>query len=67
MALGGKVYDAVNLIFPYDAAHLVKVGYVGLNERVVWLVLDILEVGKVACISQFVEVDDMVVGILVDE
>ena len=59
--------DAVNTVFPDDAAHLVKVGDICLDEGIVRFILDILEVGKVTGIRQLVEVDDMIVGIFVDE
>ena len=67
MALGGKVDDAVDFVFGDYAAHLVEVGDVGLHEGVVGLVLDVLQVGEVAGIREFVEVDNVVVGIFVDE
>ncbi len=50
-----------------DATHFVKVGYVGFYECIVGFVLDVLEIGKVAGIGEFVKVDDVVFGIFVDE
>ena len=67
MALGGKVDDAVDFVFGDYAAHLVEVGDVGLHEGVVGSVLDVLQVGEVAGVREFVEVDNTVVGIFVDE
>lgn len=67
MALGGKVDYAVDIILAYDASHLVEIGDVGLLERIVGLVFDVNEIGKIAGIGEFVEIDDMVVGIFVDE
>ena len=67
VALGGQMDDAGYLMFADDASHLLEVGNVGLDESVVGTVLDVLEVCEVAGIRQLVEVDDMVVGILVDK
>ena len=67
MALGGEMDDAVDAVLADDAAHLVEVGDVGLHEGIVGLVLDVLEVGEVAGVCEFVEIDYAVVGIFVDE
>ena len=67
MALGGEMDDAVDTVTGDDATHLVKVGDVGLDKCVVRLVLDILEVGKVAGVGQLVKVYNIVFGIFVDK
>ena len=36
-----------------------------MDKDIVWLVLHVVQVGKVAGIRQFVEIDDAVVGIFV--
>ena len=67
MALGGKVDHPVDHIVPEDLEDRVEVADVSLHEDVVGGVFNIFEIGKVARIGQFVEVDDAVVRILVDE
>ena len=65
MALGGEVDDSVDIVFLDYAAHLVEVSYVCLDKSVVGTVLDVLQVGEVACVGELVEVDDTVVGVFV--
>ena len=67
MALGGEVYDAVDVFFLHQLVNTIEVTDVHLDELIVRLVLDVLEVGEVAGIGQLVEVDDLVFGIFVDE
>ena len=67
MALGGEVYDACYLMLADYAAHLVEIGDVGLHEGIIRLVLDVFQIGEIARIRQFVEVDNVVVGVFVDE
>ena len=67
MAFGREMDHAVDLIFLHDAAHLVVVADVGPDEGIVGFVLDVLQVGEVAGVGELVEVDDVVVGIFVDE
>ena len=67
VALGGKVDNALYLVLLHEGVEGVEVADVHLDKRIVGLVLDVLEVGEVARVGEFVETDDMVVGILVDE
>ena len=67
VALCGKVDDAIDIVLLHNGAHAVEVADIGLNKGVVRLVLDILEVGEVAGVSQGVEVNDFVLGVLVDK
>ena len=67
MALRRKMYNTVDLIFAHDLAHAVEIAYVGTLEYIVRTVLNVLQVGKIAGVGQFVEVDDTVIGILVYE
>ena len=59
--------DAVNLVSPDYASHLVKISYVSLHECVVWLVLNVLEISEVTGVRQLVEIDNMILLILVHE
>ena len=61
------MYHSVYPIFVKHTAHLVKIGYVGLDETVVRSVLDVFEIGKISCVGQLVEVDYQIVGIFVDK
>ena len=67
VALGREVDDAVYPVSSDDLAHHVEVGDVATDERVVRPVLDVPEVGQVTGIRELVEVDDVVVGMAVDE
>ena len=67
MAFGSEMDNAVDLVRPDDTPHLVEIGYIGLDEGVIGSVFDILEVGEVAGIGQFIEVDYTIVGIFIDE
>jgi len=67
MALRREVYDAVDVVLGHESADGVEVADVGSDEGVVGSVLYVPEVGEVARVGEFVEVDDVVVGVLVDE
>ena len=67
MAFGGEVDNAVDPVLADYAAHGVEIGDVGAHESVIRAVFDIAEVSEIPCIGQLVEVDDMIVGIFVDE
>ncbi len=67
MALGGEVDDAVDVFVLHQFVDTVEVADVHLDELVVGLALDVLEVGQVAGVGQFVEVDDFILGVLVDK
>ena len=67
MTLGSKVDDAVDVVFLHQAHYELEVADVALYECVVVAVLYVLEVGEVSRIRQFVEIDDMIFGVLVDE
>ena len=67
MAFGCEVYDAVDVLCLHEPEYAVEVADVHLDELVIGLVLYVLEVGEVACVGEFVEVDDVVFRILVDE
>ena len=67
MTLGSEMDDAVNLLILHQLVESIEVADVHLDKLIVGLVLDVLEVGKITCIRQLVEVDDAIVGILVHE
>ncbi len=65
MTFCGKVDDAVNFILAHYPAHSLKVNNVGFDECVVRFILDVFQIGEVAGVGQFVEIDDVVVGVFV--
>ena len=67
MALGCQVYDAIHLLLLHEGIEGLEVADVHAHELVVGAVLHVLQVGKIAGIGEFVQVDDIVVGVLVHE
>ena len=67
MAFGGQMDDAVHMILFHQGIDGIKIADVCFDEGVVGLVLYILEIGQITGISQFVKIDDMVVGVFVDK
>ena len=67
MAFSSKVDDTVNLFILHELVEGIEVADVHPDKLVVRFVLDVLEVGEIACVCQLVEVDDVVLGILVHE
>ena len=65
VALGGEVDNAVNFFILHQLIESLEVADVHLDELVVRLVLDILQVCQVTGIGKFVEVDDVILGVLV--
>ena len=64
VALRRQMYDAVNLLFAYQGQNAVKIADVGLDEAVVRLVLNIPEIGQIACVCQFIKIDYSIIRIL---
>ena len=67
MTLCCEVDDAVDLLVLHQFVEGIEVADVHLHELIVGLVLDVLQVREVACVGQLVEVNDLVLGVLVDE
>jgi len=67
MSLGGQMYDAVYTVFGNDPAHCLQIAYIRLDEGIIRTILHLLEIGQIAGISQFVEIDDMVFRIFPDK
>jgi len=65
MTLGSEMDDAIHLIVLHQLQHQVEITDITLYESIVRLVLDVLEVSQVACVSQLVEVDDVILRIFV--
>ena len=65
MALGCQVDDAVHMFLLHQFVYSLKVADVHLHKLVVGPILYILQIGKVASVGQFVEIDDFIVWIFV--
>ena len=65
VALGSEMDDAIHLVVLHQFQHQVEITDIALNESIVWLVLDVLEVCKVASVCELIDVDDVVFWILV--
>ena len=67
MAFGGQMDDAVHLLVLHQFIESVEVADIHLHKLIVRLVFDVLQVSEVSSIREFVEIDDVIVGILVHE
>ena len=67
MALCREVNDAVDTVLLHELLYKLIVADVALHKGVVGLVLDVVEVGKITSIGQFVEIDDFIIRIFVDK
>ena len=65
MAFGRQVDDAVHFLLLHQFEHAFEVADVHLHELVVGLVLNVLEIGQIARISELIQVDDLVLRVLV--
>ena len=65
MAFGGEVDNAVHVFGLHQFVNAFEVANVHLDELVIGLALDVFQVGEIASIGQFVEIDDIVIGVLV--
>ena len=60
MALGSEMNDAIHLVVLHQLQHQVEIADITLNESIVRLILNVLEVSQITCVSQLVEVDDVI-------
>jgi len=67
VALGSKMNDAIDMLILHQLQESVEVADVHLHKLIVGLVFYVLEVGEITCVSQLVEVDDIILRILVHE
>ena len=65
MTLSSKMDNAINMLILHQLIECVEITNIHLDKLIVGLVLNVFEVGKVACISQLVKVDDFILRILV--
>ena len=67
VAFGSQMDDAVHVILGHQPGNAVEIANVSLYESIVRLAFNILQVGQIARIREFVQIDDMVFRIFVDE
>ena len=67
MALGSEMDDTVNLLVLHQLIESVEVADVHLDKLIIGLVLDVLEISKITCIRQLVQVDDIILWVFVHE
>ena len=67
MTLGGQVDDAINLLFLEQLIDTFEITDVHLDKLVIGFVFYIFEIGQVACIGQFIQIDDFIVWVLIDK
>ena len=65
--LGCQVNDTVDLLVLHKLVEGIKIADVHPDKLIVRLILNILEVCQITRIGQFIQVDDVVLGILVDK
>jgi hypothetical protein len=65
MAFGREMNDAVDGILLEEREHIIEFADVAFHENIIGTVFDVFQVGQIAGISEFVEIDDAVVGIFV--
>ena len=67
MAFGCKMDNAIDVVLSENGQHSLKIANIATLKMVIVAILDIFEIGKIACVCQFVEIDDVVLRIFVDE
>ena len=67
MTLGCEVDNACDLLFLHECVHGVKIADVCFDKTIVGFFLNIFEVSEVACVGEFIHIDNTVVRILVYE
>ena len=65
MALGCQMDDAVDMLVLHQLVECLKIADVHLHEPIVGLALNVLQIGQVAGIRKFVQIDNPIVGVLV--
>ncbi len=67
VALGGEVYHAGHMFFLHEGVDGVEVADVGAHKTVVRFLFNIFQVGEVAGVGQFIDIDDAVLWVFVDK
>ena len=67
VALSCEVDDTVHMLLAQETAEAFIVTDIHLDKPVVGLILYILEIGKIARVCKFIQIDDEIVRILIDK
>ena len=67
MTLGSKMDDAIDLFVLHQLIKGIEIADIHLDKLIVGAILDILQIGEVASISELIKVDNLIFGIFVDE
>ena len=67
MRFSGQMDDAIDLLVLHQLVEGIEVADIHFYKLVIGFVLDILQIGEVASIGQFVEVNDVIIRIFVHE
>ena len=67
MAFGSEMDNTIDVSLRHQSENSVEVAHIGFDERIVRLILDVLKVSEVAGIGKFIDVDDVIIGILIDK
>ena len=67
MTFCSKMNDTIHLLILHQTIEGVEVAYVHLHKLIIGAVFNVLEIGKVARICQFVKIDDAILWIFVHE
>ena len=65
MALCRKVNNPVNIVVGEHLLDGWKIADVGFYKYIVWFAFNIFKVCQIACVGEFVEIDDAVIGVFV--
>ena len=67
MAFRCQVNNSINMILLEDFQHFIKVTDISLYKGIIRLILDIFQVSQITGISQFIQIDNMIFRIFIDE
>ena len=59
--------DAIDMLFLHEFIEGVEVADVHFHKLIVRFIFHIFKIGQITCISEFIEVDDVILRILVHE
>src|SRR5574344_1285566 len=67
MTLCCQMNYTIHLFTTHQSHHSIEIAYICLNKLIVGASLQVLQVGQIACISQFIYIYNIVVRVLVDK
>ena len=67
VALSSKMDDAIDFLFAHQLQSSFKIADIHLDKTIVGLIFYIAKIGQIASLRQFVEIDNAILGIFIDE